>query len=217
MSDFGAFLTTDSGVPWWTEGTLPLSFIKKMTVSARAFTNTGIKSSTPCLIFGVSNASNGNNAPYMEQKVKDGYWCVETATTVQTPDVTCELYIFAVEYPQKLPEWGIAIWDDKGKRVLTSDTKPLSLAGEVSREQGGTSQPGKKAILCQHSGYIVWRLYKLPGEYVTAVSETSFSAYFSGGRTHTAAGALSKEVGGQVDYIGYTIATAPYIDCFTYD
>ncbi|MDC9588344.1 hypothetical protein PSI23_03185 [Xenorhabdus sp. XENO-10] len=215
--DWGAFLTTNEGVPWWTPKTTPLSFVRKASVTIGRWhdsIDTHISTTQPCMAFMCARTGNVLNAPYGELMSNNGRWRIELSAPEARPPVSCDIYIFTLVYPQPVPDWGIAVWDESGKCVITSDTKPLVIEGEYSTNQQMTLQ-GKKAILTQTTGWISSTVDS-PDEPLLKYVDTSFSAFFNGQSTQfipaAASGAIALVSEVRVDEL-----VSPYIDCALYD
>ncbi|MBE8597917.1 hypothetical protein [Xenorhabdus sp. BG5] len=216
--DWGAFLTTNEGVPWWTPKTTPLSFVRKISVTVDRLYNridTQISTTQPCMAFMCARTNNALYAPYGELSSNNGRWGIGlSAPDARTP-VLCEIYLFTLVYPQPVPEWGIAVWDEHGKCVMTSDTNPLAIEGEYNTSQQVTLR-GKKALLIQTTGWISSTV-DIPGdESRLQYKDTSFSAIFNGQSTQFIPAAVSGATA-LIAEVRVEDLTSPYIDCVHYD
>ncbi|MBD2797746.1 hypothetical protein ID856_14550 [Xenorhabdus sp. 18] len=218
--DWGAFLTTNEGVPWWTPKTTPLSFVRKESVrldewGRGARIETRISTAQPCLAFMCAHTSDIWHAPYGDLGGGGGQWVIDVKLSAAKASVLCEIYLFTLVYPQPVPDWGMAVWDEAGQCVITSDTKPLVIEGEDStaRRQGKILN-GKKAILMQRTG---WYLSRYDHEDArNRFSDTSFSTAFNGRNTQLLTGAVDIETNVIIGQDQWDL-TSPYIDCALYD
>ncbi|BET97276.1 hypothetical protein [Xenorhabdus taiwanensis] len=216
--DWGAFLTTNEGIPWWTPKTTPLSFVRKISVTIGRWyegIDTHISTTQPCMAFMCAHTDSVENAPYGELSSGKSRWHIElSAPDSRTPTV-CEIYLFTLVYPQPVPDWGIAVWDENGKCVMTSDTNPLAIEGEYNTNQQMTLR-GKKALLMQTTGLISSSI-EPPGELpILQYRDTSFSAFFNGHSTQFVPAAVSGPLSWIVEF-SIEDLTSPYIDCALYD
>ncbi|MBI6548630.1 hypothetical protein, partial [Xenorhabdus lircayensis] len=190
--DWGAFLTTNEGVPWWTPKTTPLSFVRKETRSVGRYLtriDTHLSVGQPCMAFICAHGQGGRDGPYCELTGGDKLWRIELIAADAKYPVLCDIYIFTLVYPQPVPEWGIAIWDEAGQCVLTSDTKPLAMEGEYRTTQT-LKVRGKKAILMQTTGWLSSTIDS-PDSPMKQYRNTSFSAVFNGQDTQFIPAAVS--------------------------
>ncbi|MDE9518785.1 hypothetical protein KKJ17_13850 [Xenorhabdus bovienii] len=219
--DWGAFLTTGNGVPWWTPKTTPLSFVRKESVWTDRYVKrieTGISTKQPCMAFMCAHTSNVWYAPYGVMFGGGSEWGIEITRGESGTEtsILCEIYLFTLVYPQPVPDWGIAVWDEAGKCVITSDTRPLSIEGELSSHSSKeTVVQGKKGILMQKTGWILSK-YDTPDDTRTRDNETSFSTAFDGHNTRLMARVADGETNWIVSERVWNL-TSPYIDCTLYD
>ncbi|RKE90602.1 hypothetical protein [Xenorhabdus ehlersii] len=215
--DWGAFLTTNEGVPW-TPKTTPLSFVRKISVTVGRWyehIDTHINTTQPCMAFMCVHTDSAWNAPYGELSSENSRWNIElSAPDARTP-VLCDIYLFTLVYPQPVPDWGIAVWDENGKCVLTSDTNPLAIAGEYNTKQQMTLR-GKRALLMQTTGWVSSTI-DIPEDLPQLqYRDTSFSAFFNGQSTQFIPAAVSGATSLIVE-VRVEDLTSPYIDCALYD
>ncbi|MEQ1964789.1 hypothetical protein ABLB69_16795 [Xenorhabdus khoisanae] len=216
--DWGAFLTTNEGVPWWTPKTTPLSFVRKISVKFDRYKRieTNISTDQPCMAFMCAHTNDIWHAPYGDSFEIDGKWFIDLSAPNARAPLLCEIYLFTRVYPQPVPDWGIAIWDEAGKCVITSDTKPLVIEGEEST-LGSESKTlkGKKAILMQRTG---WYLSESDyGDAPIRMSDASFSTAFDGKNTQLLIGAVNSEPLTRIINQSLWDLNSPYIDCSLYD
>ncbi|MDC9598849.1 hypothetical protein [Xenorhabdus anantnagensis] len=206
------------GVPWWTPKTTPLSFVRKISVTVGRSHNridTYINTTQPCMAFMCAHTSNALYAPYGELSVNNGRWNIALSAPESRAPMLCDIYVFTLVYPQPVPDWGIAVWDENEKCVITSDTNPLAIEGEYNTSQQMTLR-GKKAILMQTTGWISSTVDMPDDPSRLQYRDTSVSAFFNGQSTQfipaAVSGATSLIVEVRVENL-----TSPYIDCALYD
>ncbi|MDC9605607.1 hypothetical protein [Xenorhabdus griffiniae] len=217
--DWGAFLTTNEGVPWWTPKTTPLSFVRKISVTVGRWyehVDTHINTTQPCMAFMCAHAESAWDAPYGELISGKDHWNIELSAPESRKSALCDIYLFTLVYPQPVPDWGIAVWDENGKCVMTSDTNPLAIAGEYNANQQMILR-GKKALLMQRTGWISSSIDP-PEEGYSRLQyrDTSFSAFFNGQSTQFIPAAVSGATSWIIE-VRVEDFTSPYIDCSLYD
>ena len=127
MADYGALISLENGNPFITPQSTPFCLYRKVTVNS---TNTGgnyqgasvdvpIDASYPAIVFcktssiATVGATRVGNSIVISSGSPNGNVHALTA------------YVFAI-FPQTLPAWGMAIWDENGKLVLTNESRVLS-------------------------------------------------------------------------------------------
>lgn len=120
---FGALLTDDQGVPFYIDGTRPLTLISRLTfnVNSNGTVNTLDLYQNDGAVRFVFIQSNGNDTQKAEWLQLDGStWRLYATSGTRT--VTVFIFGFAT---QPVPAWGIAIWDANGTCILTNESKVL--------------------------------------------------------------------------------------------
>lgn len=133
---FGALLTDTQGVPFYIDGTRPLTLINKITINVPGSGGTtytqDLYANDGAVRF-VFMQSNSNNLAFAEWiTLENNTW--RFYGTVGVRVVT--LYVFGYSN-QPVPTWGIAIWDAQGNCILTNESKPLrdvQQLGDISNE-----------------------------------------------------------------------------------
>ncbi|WP_369064207.1 hypothetical protein [Enterobacter sp. MALB-1] len=127
MADYGALISLDSGNPFITPTSTPFCLYRKETVNS---VNTGgdyqgasvdipIDASYPAIVFCKTSKAATVGATRVGNVIRVG--SSSPAGNVHT----LTAYVFAI-FPQTLPAWGMAIWDEDGKLVLTNESRVLS-------------------------------------------------------------------------------------------
>lgn len=116
----------------------------------------------------VAGANNGNNA------------------------FTVTVYVFAI-FPQTLPNWGMAIWDESGTLILTNETRVLTDIQTIGAGgAGGTnitfSSGGSYAVSPSRLGAVQLLIPGAPGQPPYLISADMYtSCVYSGGSTNITA------------------------------
>lgn len=187
MADWGALLTTDNGAPFITPQSIPLALIGKQSVAlkmgAGEITNVSqaIPAGRPVIPFVCSTVN------CVLSYTVSGNTCTVSASK---PDAagTVHVYFFTI-FPQTLPAWGIAIWDEQGTCVLTNETRVLTdieAIGTNGSDAGGgfninASRAGKVGIVPSMCGLVTGVITS--GGTRPFMSQYFFSAVYSGGNT----------------------------------
>lgn len=188
---YGALLTDQNGVPFYIDGTRPLTLVNKVVInftgstgqvqSRDLYNNDGV----PRFVFIQSNNSNVNSAEWLV--LENGIW--KLYSTIGTKTVTVYIFGYANQ-PLPASGWGIAIWDASGNCILTNESKVLKNVTKL----GDISNPN-------NSGYTInttlgggWAVAPTFTGILTAVDNSSgqprpivipfySSAYFDGANT----------------------------------
>lgn len=122
---FGALLTDQQGVPFYIDGTRPLTLINKFVIkvpgdnngtvySQQLYTNDG------AVRFVFMQSDSGNTAAAEWMQIDNNVWTFYATRTARNVTV----YVFGYAN-QPVPTWGIAIWDASGNCILTNESKVL--------------------------------------------------------------------------------------------
>jgi len=121
---FGAMLTDENGVPFYIDGTQPLTLTEKRVLSVAGTVNTQTlfaNDGAVRFVFVNSNGPQGIGSTTCESLIMtNGSWVLQCSGPARTVNV----YIFGYQY-QPVPGWGIAIYDSSGNCILTNETKVL--------------------------------------------------------------------------------------------
>lgn len=120
---YGALLTDEQGVPFYIDGTRPLTLINKLTfnVNNSGTVNTLDLYQNDGAVRFVFIQSNGSDIYKSEWLQLDGNtWRLYATSGTRT--VTVFIFGYANQIP---PAWGIAIWDASGNCILTNESKVL--------------------------------------------------------------------------------------------
>lgn len=122
---FGALLTDQQGVPFYIDGTRPLTLINKIVINVPASSGGTVYSQAVYnndgavrFVFMQSNSSESTAAEWLQ--LDNNVWTFYA--TLRPRTVT--LFVFGYAN-QPVPAWGIAIWDASGDCILTNESKVL--------------------------------------------------------------------------------------------
>ncbi|MCV2341535.1 hypothetical protein [Enterobacter hormaechei] len=156
MADWGALLTTDNGAPFITPQSVPLALYSKksITFSGGTIITETFPAGKPVIPFVCCTV--GCCTSY----TVSGNICTVTFANAAGQG-TAHVYFFTI-FPQTLPDWGIAVWDEKGTCILTNETRVLtdieSIGTSGSDATGGfninTTRTGKYGIVPSMSGLV---------------------------------------------------------------
>lgn len=127
MAGYGALITLENGNPFITPNSTPFCLYQKVTVNSA---NTGgnfqgasvdipIDASYPAIVFCKTSNAATVGATRVGNVIRVG------SSSPNGYSHTLTAYVFAI-FPQTLPAWGMAIWDENGKLVLTNESRVLS-------------------------------------------------------------------------------------------
>lgn len=127
MAGFGALIVLENGNPFITPNSTPFCLYQKVTVNSA---NTGgnyqgasvdipIDASYPAIVFCKTSNAATVGASRVGNVIKVG------SSSPSGLVHTLTAYVFAI-FPQNLPAWGMAIWDENRKLVLTNESRVLS-------------------------------------------------------------------------------------------
>lgn len=121
---FGALLTDDQGVPFYIDGTRPLTLINRITVNVSSGGGTVYSQDlyaddgTERYVFIQSNNADTSSAEWLQ--LDNGVWRIYSTASNKT--ITVFIFGYA---NQPVPAWGVAIWDASGNCILTNESKVL--------------------------------------------------------------------------------------------
>lgn len=201
---YGALLTDEQGVPFYIDGTRPLTLISKIAVSIPS--SSGVFSrdlyandGQVRFVFIQSNSSDGAKAEWLQ--MESGVWRLYASGGSRTVTV----YIFGYAN-QPVPAWGIAIWDANGNCILTNESKVLKdvvQLGDISSDSTSgyrisNTRSGSWAIAPTYTG-VFNGVDNSTGQPRPVVNTYYASAYYNGSSTvissHTN-GSLAGTTGG---------------------
>lgn len=135
-----------------------------------------------------------------------------------------DVYVFARNVPQPVPKYGMALFDDNGKCLLTNETKRLNLknSGEITSRMTNILLDGVFAVFPQECGMAIMKETDPWGGGDVRVYESAFSyaAISDGRQTRIYGGAMSNSIGGgnaaNLSLRDYKVPSL-YIDVSVYD
>lgn len=157
---YGAMLTDQNGVPFYIDGTMPLTLLEKRTVStiSSGFSSVDLyrNDGTIRFTFILSNGPWSDATCCEWLQLESGIWRMYYNGSSQR---TVEVYIFGYKF-QPIPAWGIQINDAQGRCILTNETKVLrdvqGFGNPADNNNSGytinQSLTGKWAVLPQSTG-----------------------------------------------------------------
>lgn len=122
---YGALLADAQGVPFYIDGTRPLTLINKVVINVPG-DNSGTVYSQDLysndgavrFVFIQSNSGISTSAEWL--MLENGVWRFYSSRTAKT--VTVFIFGYAL---QPVPAWGVAIYDSSGSCILTNESKVL--------------------------------------------------------------------------------------------
>lgn len=127
MADYGALIALENGNPFITPNSTPFCLYQKVAVNSAstggnyqgASVDIPIDASYPAIVF----CKTSNPATVAATRV--GNLIRVSSSSPSGNRHTLTAYVFAI-FPQTLPAWGMAVWDENGKLVLTNESRVLS-------------------------------------------------------------------------------------------
>lgn len=126
---YGALLNLNNGNPFVTPNSTPFVLYKKVSISSSAngvfqsaSTNIPISSSYPAIAFLKTTYT---AQPTTVGSRRNGDNIVVSSSNPFGQSHTLTAYVFA-RFPQPLPKYGMAIWDEGGTCILTNESKVLT-------------------------------------------------------------------------------------------
>jgi len=124
---YGAMLTDQMGVPFYIDGTRPLTLISRITINVPGDNNGTVYSQALYnndgavrFTFMQSNNSSSISAEWLQ--LDNNVWTFYSTRSTKT--VTVFIFGYANQ-PLPASGWGIAIWDANGNCILTNESKVL--------------------------------------------------------------------------------------------
>lgn len=219
-------LTREDGTPFYVQDTIPFALIRRQTFSVDAKVNSGNGQR-------ISLDSTGE-VPYLyfvrfDQPDGWGYQQIVTGThglvvgASRSGTVSGTIYVFGA-VAQPVPVWGIAIYDENGRCILTNETKVLrGINIVIPTGRAGTAGylnetiAGKKAIIPARCGAVVYS-QTVGGNIFTQIIIHSTGCYWNGDNTVVRSNEMGR--GSSIIPVNSTKGSGyapPYIDCTIYD
>jgi len=188
---FGAMMLREDGTPFYIDGTLPFSLTRRQDFSVDATVNSGNGASIqldstggqPFIYF--VRFFQRDSWGYMQQSNGLNY-LVAGAFTSGICSGT--IYGFSMQY-QNVPAWGIAIYDESGRCVITNETKTLRGVGIVNPTGNPSTSGylnetigGSKAIVVGRTGADVYQQI-IGGRPITQIITRSTGCFLDGSVT----------------------------------
>lgn len=222
MADYGALITLENGNPFITPNSTPFCLYRKVTVSSSstggnfqgASTDIPIDASYPAIVF----CKTSNMATVGATRV--GNVIKVSSSSPRGLVHTLTAYVFAI-FPQTLPRWGMAVWDESGKLVLTNESRVLSdlvTIGTPGNDGGiniDQTLTGSYAIVPAILGSSLWQI-TVQGQPVIINITAYAGAFYNGSTTRINAQASQTGQGGPVGGTNTGIAITA-IDTAAYD
>ncbi len=205
--DWGALLITDNGAPFITPQSIPLALISKKTAA--------ISSGSGAVTTVTQTFPAGRPViPFVYTTVNcvvsysvSGTTCTVSVRLPAATGGTVTVYFFSI-FPQPLPDWGIAIWDEQGVCILTNETRVLtdvtSIGTNGSDNAGfsiNTTLAGKYGIIPGMSGLATGVINS--GGTRPWSSQYFFSAVLNGGVTNIGQAQTAGNPGSEVSNLAY--------------
>ena len=187
---YGALLTDAQGVPFYIDGTRPLTLINKIVINVPG-DNSGTVYSQDLynndgavrFVFLQSNSSSAFSAEWLQ--LENNVWRFYSSRTAKT--VTVFIFGYA---NQPVPAWGVAIYDATGACILTNESKVLRdvrQVGDVTNDAASgykidTTVSGSWAVAPVFTG-ILNGVDNSTGQPRPIVAYFYSSAYFDGANT----------------------------------
>lgn len=203
---FGAIITDAAGVPFYIDGTMPLTLIEKRVLTVGVGeTNTVLFADDGVLrfVFTNSNAPQGTNETCEALLVSGGNWILRSVGAARTINV----YIFGYQY-QPIPAWGVQINDAQGRCILTNESKVLrdvqaygNPADNLSSGmQINTTIAGTWAIAPMNTGYYT-AVTNAGGQPQSIVRAYYASARYNGSTTQLTSGFIGNSGSGEQNQV----------------
>ncbi|NYA45718.1 hypothetical protein HZI31_20700 [Serratia fonticola] len=194
MAKWGAFLLTDTGAPFYTPDSTPLALKGKASASSYsangyqiASVSMSVDASRPWTVFIYTT-----QAAYCTVSRVGNVVTVTSSNPVNLAhDLTA--YFFSI-FPQSVPKWGIVIWDEQGRCILTNETRVLTdisalgIEGNINAGTGiDQTLQGKYAVQPNNTGFATGVIHtgQQPRPWS---SDISFTAIYNGNTTRIASG-----------------------------
>ncbi|WP_336996082.1 hypothetical protein [Leclercia sp. UBA7405] len=189
MADYGALISLENGNPFITPNSTPFCLYRKVTANSvgtggnyqGASADIPIDPSYPAIVFCKTSNAATVSAARVGNVIKVG------SSSPRGLTHTLTAYVFAI-FPQTLPKWGMAIWDEAGKLVLTNESKVLTDLVTIGTpgNNGGINidqtLAGSYAIVPTILGSSLWQI-TVQGQPVIINSTAYAGALFNGSTT----------------------------------
>lgn len=189
---FGAMMLREDGTPFFIDGSLPFSLVRRQAFSVDANANSGSGVSIqldstggqPFIYFVRFDQADGWG--YMVQN--NGFYYLY-AGAFSSGVCSGTIYGFSLAFPS-VPAWGIAILNESGQVVLTNETKVLRGVNVIT-PTGNASQvmylnevvAGRKAIVVGRTGAEIYQQV-VGGNPITQIITYSTGCYWDGTNTY---------------------------------
>lgn len=216
MSDFGVLLTTSGGAAFVTPQSTPLCLY-----TVRSFTSSKVSDvlnqavgnivmpdmTQPVIPFCCASKPSSGSVAFIAERTSTGIK-ITGNNVIGNSSFTMTVLVFTF-FEQTMPDppWGLAIWDENGKLILTHESKVLTDIVTVGTwgSAGGTAidttLAGRWAIVPDCSGQQQWQFSTGgPGGAVISL-DTGFSADYDGTNTRIRASLFSYP-GGSAQMVG---------------
>ncbi|EKK4082365.1 hypothetical protein PNF79_003029 [Cronobacter dublinensis] len=220
MAEFGALLTTPSGEAFVTPQSTPLCLYAVRTFNSSKVNDTLQQAvgtiampdmSQPIVPFVYSSKPSTGSVALVAERTSSGMKFTGNNVNGNGSFSMTALVFTFFEQPMPNPPWGMAIWDESGKLILTHESRVLTDLVTIGTKGsgGGTSiditRQGQWAIVPDCSGQQQWQFATGgPGGAVISLN-TAFGAEYNGSSTRMHAALLSYP-GGQAQMVGATNA-----------
>lgn len=158
--DWGALLVTENGAPFITPQSSPLALYAKQSVPIATGSGEITKvtqafpDGKPVIPFVCTTIN------CVVSYVVSGNTCIVSASKPEGAG-TIHVYFFTL-FPQPLPAWGIAVWDEQGTCILTNETRVLTdveALGTNGSDSGSgfninVTRPGKTGVIPSMCGLV---------------------------------------------------------------
>lgn len=203
---FGAIISDAAGVPFYIDGTMPLTLLEKRVLTYPAgerdtvlFADDGVLR----FVFTNSNAPQGSSETCEALLVYGSNWILRSVGAARTINV----YIFGYQF-QPLPAWGIQINDAQGRCILTNESKVLRDVQSygnpadnlASGMQINTNIVGTWAIAPMNTGYYT-AVTNAGGQAQPVVRAYYASARYNGATTQLTSGFIGNSGAGEQNQV----------------
>lgn len=223
---WGAMLTRPDGVPFYLDGTIPIIFLGKITKpfsTSMSAQKVGVELirgdyNFPTFSFVCLTNVSGEPYGYAAPGNKDSQSIIIGNGEVGV-NLIAEVYCFGMKV-QSLPKWGVAIFDNEGRCVITNETPVLSDIMKIDNAGIDTqvTLPGKLGVLPENLGYTNGLIHPGGGKPPVAWHVNHMSqAYYVGGVTTIRSTVDAIPVGGAVTDRKSVGKSIYYIDVSKYD
>lgn len=122
---YGAYIDVN-GNPFITPNSTPMALYRKVTVQSSSSRNFNSATASVNIPGGSSLIAFGRTSGYAALSSSISWQTISlSASNYNVTPFTLEAYFFAI-FPQTLPAWGMAIWDESGKLILTNETRVMT-------------------------------------------------------------------------------------------